>query len=402
MPVKKNILITSWYYYPELTPRAFRTYELVKEFCARGHRVTLYLPNKALFQDIDKEIKNLQIVFFGGVEENTGKSKRTVVNDTKKVSEKSDNRRVYNYLKKIIPQFLKNKIKDFREWKAAYFYPIQNPKVIKLLSSALKKESKAFDLIVSIGLPIEVHIGTAIGILKNNRLRKVSVKIADYGDPFSKTGIFFGYALVDFFIANVFTYISVPTEIAVSSYTLFKRLENIKVIPQGFNLAEYKVATYKLNAKPTFAYAGCFYLKIRNPEEFFNYLKTLKLDFQFVVYTIAESRDTKIIIDQHQKELGDKLIVVHNMKRKKLIYELSKMDFLINFENTSLNQMPSKLIDYAIAKRPISSINTKKFSREKFNHFLNKSYSKSERIDFNQFNINNVANKFLNLSTHEK
>ena len=391
-----NILITSFYYYPELTPRAFRTHELVKEFCAQGHHVTLYLPNKAVFKHADLQIPNLVIRMVGDPDE----APRQENAEPKALAEKNKPKRqiIYQFLKKMIPRPVKNKIKEFREWKASYFYPIHRKDYIRQLAEELKCE-KSYDLLISIGLPIEVHLGTAIGLLKNKQLRKTKVKVADYGDPFSTNGkVFAGYRLVDFFIARMFDYFTVPTEIAVPAYRLFKRKNHIKVIPQAFKLNEYKTAEYTPNSKPTFAYAGCFYQKIRNPAFFFDYLKQLNKNFQFYLFTIKESRDTQAIIDKHKQDLGDKLHVVYNTERKKLIYELSKMDFLINFDNNTSNQLPSKLIDYRIAGRPICSISPSKH-RQDFhtfnNFFLNGDYSNSIKINLNAFDISVVASKFL-------
>ena len=43
--MSKNILITTYFFYPEILPRAFRAFELAKEFAIRGHNVTVYIPN---------------------------------------------------------------------------------------------------------------------------------------------------------------------------------------------------------------------------------------------------------------------------------------------------------------------------------------------------------------------
>ena len=39
-----KIIIISGFFYPQNTPRAFRTTELVKEFVRLGHNVTLFVP----------------------------------------------------------------------------------------------------------------------------------------------------------------------------------------------------------------------------------------------------------------------------------------------------------------------------------------------------------------------
>ena len=45
----KKILVVSSAFYPENSPRSFRTTELVKELCRQGHDVTLYTNKKNAF-----------------------------------------------------------------------------------------------------------------------------------------------------------------------------------------------------------------------------------------------------------------------------------------------------------------------------------------------------------------
>jgi hypothetical protein len=396
-----NILITSYYYYPELTPRAFRTYELVKEFLRCGHCATLFLPDKDCYQSDVKQKDRLKIVY---VKEKSNQpdcrdgGDCRAINDISRPKIKKPAFSFYKMLKTMLPDKIKQLIKDFIEWKARYLYPLHKKSFIRPLSDALSKEQQTYDLMISIGLPVEVHIGTALGILKNKKLRKIPVTVADYGDPFSRSHVFFGYQLVDFFIARVFKYIAVPTGLAVSSYTRFKRRKNIRVIPQGFNLADYEVVEYKPNKVPTFAYAGCFYLDIRNPESLFDYLKNIPEAFLFIIYTIRESADTDKIINKYRPYFGDKLKIVYNTPRKELIKKLSAMDFLIDIKNSTKNQMPSKLIDYAIAGRPILSLPAKDFQKEIIREFFNGDYSSGcENVNINEFDIRKIANAFLSL-----
>ena len=305
---------------------------------------------------------------------------------------------IYSALKSWIPENLKNHIKDFREWKATYFYPLHRKHIIKPLSRAIQNIQDSYDLVVSIGLPVEIHLGTALGLRKNKKLQKNAVTIADYGDPFSGQTIFWGYKLIDYLVLRIFNFLSVPTEKAVSSYRLFKSREKIRVIPQGFNFNEYPIYEYQKNEIPTFAYAGCFYSEIRNPDEYFQYLCSLDQDFFFKLYTIRESRDTSQIIERYQVRLGSKFNVIYNTPRKKLITELSSMDFLINFENSTSNQIPSKLIDYAITNRPICSLSTSVPQTQKLNQFMDGHYQQKTTVDLTPFEIRNVAHQFLTLS----
>ena len=94
-----------------------------------------------------------------------------------------------------------------------------------------------------------------------------------------------------------------------------------------------------------------------------------------------------------------KLLIRDYIPRSELLVEMSKVDFLINFENNSSKQSPSKLIDYALTNRPILSINSgEAFDNELANDFLSGDYSKSFKIeDIEQYDIQNIVKQFISL-----
>lgn len=389
-----NILISSYYFYPELTPRAFRTTELVKEFCKLGHKVTLYLPQKDCFRESMFEIDNLRIIYSNSC--HTQNETNNVENNERQIARKQGLKKLFA---KVIPKILKDIIRAFDEWKMLYFFPIQDKEYIKSLTTALIRDETLYDLFISIALPIAPHIAAIKAIRRNPVLRSTPVKVAEYGDPFSrrKPPMFWGYLLVDFIIGLKFNYISVPTDKAVNSFALFKRRKYIKVIPQAFDLSEYKIKKYTKNKLPTFAYAGCFYEKLRNPSSFFEYISHGNFAYIFYVYTISSSRDTRLILDKFKNVMGGRLIVKYDIDRKDIITQLSGCDFLLNFENASETQVPSKLIDYALAKRPICSISTSNYSNTIFEEFLQGNYSNQIIINIDDYDIKKVAKQFLRL-----
>jgi len=389
-----NILISSYYFFPELTPRAFRTTELVKEFCRLGHDVKLYLPKKDCFRVNKLEIDNLQIIYCNSIH-----TKEYFYSNFAEESLNVQKSGLKRLIAKSIPKKVKDLIRAFEEWKMFYFFPIQDKEYIKSLTTALVNDKTSYDLFISIALPIAPHIAAIKAFKKNNVLRFIPVKVAEYGDPFSrrKPPVFWGYLLVDFSIGYKFKYIVVPTDKAVNSYNLFKRRKYIKVIPQAFDLSEYKIRKYTKNKIPTFAYAGCFYEKLRNPSSFLEYISQCDFNYIFYIYTISNSRDTKIILDKFKKILGERLIVRHDIDRKDIISHLSECDFLINFENASETQVPSKLIDYAIAKRPICSIATSNFNNLIFEEFMQGNYSNQIIINLDDYDIKKVAKQFIEL-----
>ena len=78
---------------------------------------------------------------------------------------------------------------------------------------------------------------------------------------------------------------------------------------------------------------------------------------------------------------------------------MSKADFLLNIENNTNKQSPSKLIDYAMTERPILSINSNEdLNKELVKEFLSGDYSGSMKINnIDQYNIKHIVNQFVSL-----
>ena len=73
------------------------------------------------------------------------------------------------------------------------------------------------------------------------------------------------------------------------------------------------------------------------------------------------------------------------------------MDFLVNFDNNTDEQIPSKLIDYAVTGRPVLNI-TKNIDFNAVNDFLNAKYEKKMKFyDLKKYDIKNVVKQFLEL-----
>ena len=95
---------------------------------------------------------------------------------------------------------------------------------------------------------------------------------------------------------------------------------------------------------------------------------------------------------------GNRIELREYIPRKTLLAELSKMDFLVNFNNGTAVQTPSKLIDYAITKRPVLSIDTGKLDTTAVNDFLNGDYRQQFVMpDLAGYDIRNIAKQFVAL-----
>ena len=190
-------------------------------------------------------------------------------------------------------------------------------------------------------------------------------------------------------------YITVPFLGAKDGY--YKEFhKKIKVIPQGLNFEEIEVQplVYKPNKILTFAYAGGLIPGARDPKKFIEYLLTTGIDFKFILYTKSVAMVTPLLA-----KAKNKIEIKDYIPREKLIMALSKMDFIVNFNNGVSTQLPSKLIDYYLAKRPVLSIDSFKFDKGIVAQFLHRDY-KNKFIYNNpeQYKIENVAQEFLNLT----
>ena len=94
------------------------------------------------------------------------------------------------------------------------------------------------------------------------------------------------------------------------------------------------------------------------------------------------------------------IMLKRNKKFRKRLLITIIISFLININNIGNVQQPSKLIDYALSKRPILSISSEFGETEQANfvQFLNHNYNnRTEVRNIEQFDIQNVCQNFIDL-----
>lgn len=369
----KEILIISANFYPTLSPRSFRATELSKEFAKLGHSVTV-LTRKVNSYHLEFEDKyNINIIDIPKMlfEENSaGKEK---------------------FLKKAFIKLLiiLNLNYYFYFPEILYFFSIKKA----LLSIKLEKP---FDLLISISNPHAIHLGVNEALKKRADLCKMW--IADSGDPFNqklnqKRWHIINYQYADF--CKRVDFLTVPIEAAINAYPSSCR-SKIKVIPQGFDIKNDRkfLSTYKKNSVPTFAYIGHFYLELRDPRKFLEYLISINMEFKFIIYT----RSKKLVLPYMEKSDG-RIEIRDYIPRSELLIEISKMDFLVNIKNKSTFQEPSKLIDYYIVKRPILNVDCNDLDYAKINRYLNYNFDEEENHDLAlKYDIENIAGLYLGIN----
>jgi hypothetical protein len=368
---KKKILMVSNAFYPELSPRSFRATELAKELYFQGHEVTLI----SKFRDFDY----------------------------------SDFLKEYPISIKMWGKSIFPKVPDFKLWpfskisrgisrliSVLFEYPAIEDTF--QVNRTLKNES-GYDLMISFAIPYTVHWGVAMARSAKNTI--ASTWVADCGDPYMFARLdtfnkpfYFKYLEINF--CKKCDYISIPF-IKMQSQFYPQFHDKIKEIPQGFNFEEIHLFDYKPNIYPVFIFAGSVIPGKRDLALFLDYLATLSIKFLFIVYT-----NQREWFDNYKRILGDKLDVRSYIDRLMLLYEMSKADFLVNVDtsldsNENIEAVPSKLIDYALANRPILNLNSAHLDKDMVLEFLNRDYTRKRIINKSNFDIRKVTMKFLEL-----
>jgi len=345
-------------FYPMNNPRAVQCTSLYKELSKRGYEVTLCLPMQRKIYCPGEVTELLK---------EPGLQEKAFIKN-------------YSKAKKIISGF----VCYFIGQKSIYLdYPWMKSNI----------NLKDYKAVIAIAAPF-YPIALTARLLKKNHIRA----ICDNGDPFynpKQHSIFVKRLQINSF--KQFDYINFPIEDARKYYIQYADPKKLTVIPQGRDFEDVTLKEYKKNDIPTCAYAGCFFEDIRNPEPFLNMLLTVDRPFKVIFYTETTGDVYEKILKDYQKKLEGKLEIRRFVPRKECIYELSGMDFLINYQNMSSVQAPSKLIDYTLSKRPIYSVRQDKVDRNTFEEFLDGNYQKQTIVDISQYDIRNVAEKYIDL-----
>jgi hypothetical protein len=137
-----------------------------------------------------------------------------------------------------------------------------------------------------------------------------------------------------------------------------------------------------------------FILGGRYPLEFLDYLTFLNWDYKFIIYT-----KNRGLIEPYLKKAEGKIEIRDYIPRKKLLQQLATMDFLVNFENETSLQQPSKLIDYYLTGRPVLSVPSYNIDKKVINEFLFGDYSNRQTFEnMEQYRIEKVCRRFLDLA----
>ncbi|MDF9464923.1 transporter [Bacillus sp. FSL K6-0273] len=340
----KRVMVISYWYYPENVARAFHVKGIVSSLIQEGYHVDLVIPRNNMYQEIDaRESDNITVhQVKPGIllhkEKNRWDVNKNILNNSQS-----------NFLIKGLKKLYDVLVWPDRtvEWAInAYRYVKKNK--LHINSEAM----------VTVGLPVSTHITGHLLKKDASHLKW----IADYGDPFSynpdREIRKYDKFLESKILKNVDS-IVIPTENAVDCYTnLGVNRSEIHVIPQLFEEQQgessYKIDKEKFNIM----YAGSFYRGIRSPVEFIHGLvlaskKNPKLHFHY----FGNVNALEEFLEMEGLDIKTIPITVNTFKdRSEIISIMKNMDLLINLNNKSTSQIPSKIIDYLYADTRILNV----------------------------------------------
>ena len=364
-----KIHILTAHFAPQLHPRAFRASELAIELSKRGHQIEV--TNLTTIEGFDYDLYTQTT---GVKVHNLGYYKISSENNLEKIS----NSKFVHLFRFLVEYFLSGRL------------------IIMSRSIARNLQiSEDTDAVIALSTPF-MNIWGLSKYIENHG--KKFVTIADSGDPFfysqqRKHAIWFKWIEKNTY--KNYDYLTIPIKNAIPAYAPLLPQNKIKIIPQGFRMDNLKLYKGDFTGPVRIAYAGVFYWDIRNPEFIFKYLNNI--DIEYELYLFMRNKDT--LVDDLLVKYPNlsKRVIIKALPRNELLYELSRMHFLLNIENTMNTQMPSKVIDYGISGRPILSCNSRNFSKEKADKFMHGIYEGQLKVDIEQYNIVNVATQFEDL-----
>lgn len=367
---RKKILLVSNGFYPEISPRSYRATELAKEFIRQGHCVKVI--TKYREHDYSGFLQKYSIEL-----EMWGKSRFPKLS--------ASDKKMFSWITGSLSRFL------------SLFFEYPGIEDMFRVRQILKSEDK-YDLMISFAVPYPVHWG--VSWARTSKRRIAATWIADCGDPYMgdivdtfRKPFYFSYLEKAF--CRKADFITIPIVGAREGY--YREFhDKIKIIPQGFDFEiNNKTEKTSRNKVPTFAYSGGFIAGVRDPDQLMRYLTSVEKPFRFYIYTNSPES-----LERYKLLLNDRLQVSAYIPREELLQVLRQMDFLINFDNNSTLNSPSKLIDYSIAGRPVLNI-TSDLNPADITAFLDGNYEKSMDLpDPSQYHIERIAREFLGLSDH--
>jgi hypothetical protein len=357
-----KILIVSYHFLPEENPRAFRWSSIVSHWLSIGYDVSVIT---ASTDTNDQKVENF--LYVNRVPENLMGRIRSRISRKNTFRSEINASEVLNssnhvVLLKWIKGFYSLIIKRL-QWPDFAWTWIFNARKAALV---YLENNLDIDVVISVSHPFSSHIVGSTIKRKYPNIRW----IMDIGDPFSfliqsPPNNFLIYNRLNKFIERKYffqsDFISVTTYETMSEYLkLFPENKGkIKVIPpvlstEAHNILKTRADKLESNQKPLkLVYIGTLYSGIRHPEKMLNMLTDVRssLNSDFEVHFLGPVNGVDI------SKFTNSFTYFHgSVSHDAALHYMLDADILLNIGNSTMFQLPSKLVEYVCTGKPVLNV----------------------------------------------
>lgn len=393
-----KILLISYTYPPDLTPRAFRWSAIVQQFLLMGHDVHVVCATTSdLLESTDGEYIHRVPDPIAGNSLFLNSSSDVAL----KNSRFSFNRNILSLLKIYM-----RKVWRFFYWpdsSCGWIIPAYN-------NVANLCKSHNFDCVISSSHPFSGHV---VGLLLKYRFSHVRW-LVDISDPYSmmKNPSPYNrsiYSLISRRLEEIVLKnsdcISVTTHGTKEQYLNNFSIDEseVFVIPPLLSLPENPIQSHIDDSVVRLVYVGTLYSELRSPEfllkSFLTLINEVSCGIKFELHFYGAVNDCSDLLHQYSIK-SKQSIFVHGLVPREIVHQaMVDSDVLVNIGNNSPVQLASKVLEYTVIGKPI--LNIVSLSNDSSVVFLN-DFPASLTIDISKNldeheHIATIANFLMNL-----
>lgn len=355
-----KILVISYAYYPSINPRAFRWTAIAEEWARNGHEVDVVCEPGAFSKET---INGVNLHRTGWA-----RQRRSRIEPTPRPGGQPTSRNLFiNVLRSI--------------WRKLYWPDFAFPWYLPATRTAraLVKASH-YDLMISVSVPFTGHL---VGLFLKKLLPGLRW-VVDIGDPFSFSE---GASANNF---GIYSRLNRLTEEAV-----FRRADAISVTTDGtlerysdiFPLAALKISMIPPLLSPVYAdiattarlptdgrirlvFVGTLYGDIRSPVGLLTWFRRMlqsDLGGRLELHFYGTAVNCELAFCDHADLIGQS-VFRHGLVSQAIAAEaMRRCTVLVNIGNATEYQLPSKVIEYAAAAKPVLNfVNSERDSSRRF------------------------------------
>jgi glycosyltransferase involved in cell wall biosynthesis len=351
-----KILIITYHYTPDLTPRAFRWSAIAAEMANQGHQVDVLCAARVAPQ---QETNDLGVTVHRTHDALLNASARM---HRKPKAESRGGETIQTLLRGVLRKIARTL------WRMTYWPDYACGWVIPASRLAVRlASSNDYDWIISVSHPFTGHL---VGYLARRHCPDARW-LVDIGDPFSMmrepaTNNHFLYRSLNRWIERRVIHgadeICVTTEQTRQLYLhhFSVSVNKITVVPPLLSLPDTSISTARSAGEALkMVFVGTLYLHLRNPQFLLNLhaalsekINTAKIELHFY----GALNDCTHLLEPYLDSTRTGVFVHGLVSRAEVTSAMEYADVLVNIGNRSESQLASKVIEYMAMGRPILNI----------------------------------------------